>query len=486
MKDLREFLDLLESKGELKRVRVSVSKDLEITEITNRACKSDPQFNKALLFENVEGYKIPILTNLFGSERRMALCFGLNSLSELSEKVKDLLNFDLKGSVFDLLNTGYEFFKRIKEATSLKTVNNAPCQEVLFVEDEVDLRILPIPKFWPQDGGPYLTLPQLITHNPLTKKRNVGMYRLQLIDEKRLLVHWQTHKNGREHEDIARSLGIRKIPCAVALGGDPLCIWVAVLPLPIDLDEYMLVSFWRREAVRLVKCKTQPIYVPAFSEIVIEGYVDIEDRRMEGPFGDHTGYYTPQAPYPVLNVTAITMRKNPILPATVTGIPPMEDYWMGKAVERFFLPFLKLLIPEINDINMPSFGVFHNLLLVSIKKRYPGQAKKVISALWGLGMLALTKAIVVLDEDVDLKNMDEVFWHIFGSVDWIRDVILMEGPIDELDHASSKALYGGKIGIDATRKFKEEGYTRTWPEIVRMDPEIVKRVDEKWKAITSL
>lgn len=480
MKDLPSFLSLLEEEGELKRIKVPVSKDLEITEITNRICKSGEDKNKALLFENVEGYSIPIVTNLFGSKRRISMCFGLNDLLQLSEKVEELLRLDFKGGLLDLLGKGYDIFKRVKEATSVKIVSRPPCQEIIY-EREASLKLIPIPKFWPLDGGPYITLPQVITHNPKTKKRNVGMYRLQVIDEKKLLVHWQLHKNGREHEEIARSLGFRQIPCAVALGGDPLCIWAALLPLPLDLDEYMIVSFLRKQPIEMAKCLTQPLYVPASAEIVIEGYIDVEERKLEGPFGDHTGYYTPPKLYPVFNVTAITMRKNPIYPATVTGVPPMEDYWMGKAVERFFLPFLRLLLPEIRDINMPAFGVFHNLLLVSIRKRYPGHARKIINALWGLGMISLTKAIVVFDEDVNLERTDEVMWRLFGSVDWVRDTILTEGPLDELDHSSSYRCFGGKIGIDATRKLKEEGYETEWPKIVEMSEEIVKKVDEKWK-----
>ncbi|MCX7857133.1 MAG: menaquinone biosynthesis decarboxylase [Deltaproteobacteria bacterium] len=484
MKDLSTFIALLEREGELNRIKIPVSKDLEITEITNRVSKSTDN-NKALFFENVEGYSIPVVTNLFGSKKRMALAFGLKDLNELSQKVEEIIKFDLEGGILDLLGKGFDIFKRVRNATSIKVIDNPPCQEVILKE-EASLTAFPIPKFWPLDGGPYITLPQVITHNPKTGKRNVGMYRLQVIDEKRLLVHWQVHKNGREHEEIAKSLGIEHIPCAIALGGDPLCTWAAILPLPSDVDEYMVVSFWRKEPLEMAKCKTQPLHVPAHAEIVIEGYIDIKDKRLEGPFGDHTGYYTPTALYPVLNVTAITSKRNPIYPATVTGVPPMEDYWMGKAVERFFLPFIKLLIPEIKDINMPVFGVFHNLLLVSIRKRYPGQARKVISALWGLGMMALTKAIVVLDEDVELEDMNRVFWQMFGSVDWIRDTILVEGPVDELDHATSKKCYGGKIGIDATKKLKEEGYDGEWPNVVKMTPEVIRKVDEKWKVLNFL
>lgn len=482
MKDLQIFLDLLEKEGELKRIKVQVSKDLEITEITDRVCKSRPEENKALLFENIEGYDIPVVTNMFGSERRMALCFGLNGLKDLSERVNRFINFDLKGGLFDILGKGLDFYKLIRGMTSVRVVESPPCQEVKFFED-ANLYDLPIPKFWPKDAGPYITLPQVITHNPKTKKRNVGMYRLQVIGEKRLIVHWQMHKNGREHEEIARSLGMTKIPCAVVLGGDPLCIWASILPLPLDIDEYMIVPLFREKPVEMAKCLTQPLHVPANAEIVLEGYIDLTQTELEGPFGDHTGYYTPLRPYPVFELTAITRKKKPVFPATVTGIPPMEDFWMGKAVERFFLPFIKLALPEIVDINMPSFGVFHNLLLVSIKKRYPGQARKVINAIWGLGMLALTKAIIVLDEDVDLSDLNQVFWQVFGSTDWKRDIEVSYGPLDELDHASSDVGYGGKIGIDATRKLKEEGYKGEWPEKCVMSEDVKRKIDEIWKSI---
>lgn len=480
--DLPKFISVLERHGELKRVKVPVSKDFEITEITNRICKSGEITNKALLFENIENYSVPIITNLFGSKKRMALCFGLEDLSELTEKVEEIIKFNFKGSFLDLIGRGIDIFRRIKSSTSYKIVKDAPCQEQVFKED-ANLYSLPIPKFWPGDGGQYITLPQVITNNPETNKRNVGMYRLQVVDEKRLLVHWQLHKNGREIEETAKNLGIRYLPCAIALGGDPLSIWASILPLPLDMDEHMVVSFWRKRPLEMAKCITQPILVPANAEIILEGYVDLEERRLEGPFGDHTGYYTPVAPYPVFHVTAITMRKDPIFPATVTGIPPMEDYWMGKAVERFFLPMLKTMLPEIRDIHMPHFGVFHNLLLVSIEKRFPGQARKVIFALWGLSMMALTKAIAVFDEDVNLEDMDQVLWHLFGSVDWVRDTVIVKGPLDELDHASTPSFYGGKIGIDATRKLKGEGFEGQWPKEVKMSQEVIDKVNAKWKLL---
>lgn len=482
MKDLRDFIVLLEKEKEMVRIKSTVSKDLEITEITNRVSKAPPEKNKALFFEKVEGSKIPILTNIFGSEKRICLCFGIENLLELERRVLKFVEMLPRGGIFDFLGKGMELMRIFRSLFSFQTVEKAPCQEVIYKENAT-LEILPIMKLWPKDGGPYITLPQVITYNPQTKKRNVGMYRLQLLDEKRLAVHWQFHKNGREHEEKAKILGIRHIPSACVIGGDPLCIWVACLPLPLDIDEYMVVSFLRERPLEMVKCVTQPIYVPAHAEIVIEGYIDIEEKVKEGPFGDHTGFYDDGGLCPVFHVTAITMRKDPIYVATVTGIPPMEDFWMGKAVERIALPFLRFLLPEIKDISMPSFGVFHNLLFVSIEKRYPGQARKVINALWGIGLLSLTKAIIVVDKEIDLTDPYRVLWYALGNVDWTRDIIIAKGPCDELDHATERPLFGGKIGIDATRKMREEGYERKWPEIVEMDEQVIKKVNEKWASL---
>lgn len=479
MSGLKDFINILERENELIRINKPVSKDLEITEITNRVCKGHEGKNKALLFERVEGFEIPIVTNLFGSEKRIALCFGVNNLEELPKKITRFLKLDFKGGIFELLKKGSDLFNIFRSLSSDKIIERPPCQELIFREDRL-LDGIPIPHIWPKDGGRYITLPQVITYSPETGKRNVGMYRIQVIDHKTLLVHWQRHKHGKEHEDKAKEQNKRYIPSAIVLGGDPLCIWAASAPLPPEMDEYGLVSFFRGKPIEMARCITQPIEVPAHADIVVEGYIDIEDKRMEGPFGDHTGYYTPKAPFPVFHVTAITTRKDPIYPATITGIPPMEDFWMGKAVERLALPFLKLMLPEIHDINMPSFGVFHNLLIVSIKKRFPGHARKIINALWGIGLLSLTKAIVVVDHDIDVQDIYSVGWYVLGNVDWKRDTVIIEGPVDQLDHATDKDSFGGKIGIDATRKFKEEGYSRQWPEAVKMDQEIIEKVDKYW------
>jgi 4-hydroxy-3-polyprenylbenzoate decarboxylase len=309
------------------------------------------------------------------------------------------------------------------------------------------------------------------------------MYRLQMVDERTLIVHWQRHKGGADHEQRARQLQQARIPAAIVLGGDPASIWCASAPLPPEIDEYLLAGFLRGEPVEFVSCVSQPLEVPAQAEVAIEGYVDLTDYRDEGPFGDHTGYYTPVERFPAFHVTAITHRRDPIYPATVVGIPPMEDVWMGKATERLFLPLIRMVMPEVLDVNMPAQGVFHNLVIVAIQKRFPGHARKVMHGLWGLGLLTLAKAIVVVDEWVDPQDLSQVSWQVLGNVDWSRDLLLTQGPVDQLDHASYQSLFGGKVGVDATAKWPEEGYSRGWPEVARMSPEVKQRIDEIWKSL---
>jgi 4-hydroxy-3-polyprenylbenzoate decarboxylase len=309
------------------------------------------------------------------------------------------------------------------------------------------------------------------------------MYRLQVVDERTLLVHWQRHKGGAEHERVARATHQDAIPAAVVLGGDPASIWCASAPLPPNIDEYLLAGYLRGAPVPFVACVSQPLEVPANAEIVIEGWIDPNEHRPEGPFGDHTGYYTPVEPFPVMHITAITHRKDPIYPATIVGVPPQEDVWMGKATERLFLPLMRIFLPEIVDVNMPGEGVFHNLVIVSIRKRFPGHARKVIFGLWGLALMSLSKAIVVVDEWVDVQNLSQAAWQALGNVDWSHDIVVADGPVDHLDHASRLHSFGGKIGIDATAKLPEEGYTRNWPEVARTSPEVRSRVDELWKKL---
>jgi 4-hydroxy-3-polyprenylbenzoate decarboxylase len=484
LRDLRDFLKILEERGELARIPLSVSPELEISEITQRVSKGPKDLNKALLFENVKESNIPVVTNLFGTHKRMALALGVKDLKELEKKAQGLLGLFSAKTFGDFFRAGKEVLRSFWSFVPRpKLLKEAPCQEIIKKDAEVNLYELPILKCWPKDKGPFITLPQVVTLDPFTAQRNVGMYRLQVVDKRTLLVHWQRHKVGTQHQIKAKALGLKTIPCAVVLGGDPACIWAASAPFPPGFDEYLFVNWLRGKPLEMVRCVSVGLEVPARAEIVIEGLIDLEDLREEGPFGDHTGYYTPVEVFPTLHVSAITMRADPIYPATIVGIPPMEDYWLGKATERFFLPFIRLVLPEIVDIHMPAEGVFHNLLLVSIKKTYPGQARKVIFGLWGLGMMSLTKAIVVVDEEVELEDLSAVAWYVLGNVDWKRDVVIVEGPVDHLDHSAIQHSFGGKIGIDATRKLPEEGHQRQWPEKVKMSEEIKKTIDEKWPQI---
>jgi 4-hydroxy-3-polyprenylbenzoate decarboxylase len=482
-KDLREFISHLENRGELIRIKTPVSRDLEITEIADRVMKGPPAKNKALLFENVEGFDVPVVINLFGSEARMAVALGVETLEDLNQRLAKLVDFRLPHGLGPMLERGTDFLGVLKSIGLGPTlVSGAPCQEVVVTQSP-DVNVFPILKCWPEDGGRFITLMQVITRDPATHTRNVGLYRLQVLSADTLAMHWQRHKGGAEHERRARELAGVRIPCAVVLGGSPASMWCASAPLPPNIDEYLLAGWLRGKPVEFVKCVSQPLEVPAQAEIVIEGYVDPNEHAPEGPFGDHTGYYTPIEPFPVFHVTAITHRQNPIYPTTIVGVPPVEDVYMGRATERLFLPLLRLFLPEVLDYHMPPEGVFHNLVIVKIQKRYPGQARKVMFGLWGLGLLMLAKAIVVVDAWVDVHNLSQVAWQALGNVDWGKDVVHVDGPVDHLDHASYRHSFGGKIGIDATAKGPDEGYTRGWPGVIRMSDEIKRRVDEKWKAL---
>jgi 4-hydroxy-3-polyprenylbenzoate decarboxylase len=502
---LQEFVDHLESRGELVRVGQAVSAKLEITDIVDRVAKGPDARNKALLFENVHGYEVPVLINMFGSAERMAWALHVEKLEDLRSSLAELIDLRLPQGLGGALERGRALFEALRAAgLRPRRVRRAPVQEV--VETELaSLDFIPILTCWPKDGGAFITLPQVVTRHPETGVRNVGMYRLQKVDSRTLLVHWQRHKGGAEHEraaleaqaespepaktpgaaegDAGLEQGRTGIPAAVVLGGDPASVWCASAPLPSDVDEYLLAGWLRGEPVPFVECVSQPLEVPANADIVIEGTIDPRDQRPEGPFGDHTGYYTPVERFPAFHVTAITHRSDPIYPATVVGVPPMEDYWMGKATERLFLPLVQLFLPEVVDFAMPAPGVFHNLVLVSIRKRFPGHARKVIHGLWGLALLSLAKAIVVVDGWVDVHDPTEAAWQALGNVDWSRDVLISDGPVDQLDHASYQDCFGGKIGIDATAKLPEEGYTRGWPEVVRMDPAVKARVDALWEEL---
>lgn len=482
--DLSEFVNLLEKRGHVKRIKARVSPELEITEITDRVSKGPLEKNVALLFENVEGSDFPVLINSLGHPERMAWALGVDDLEELNQRLAALIELKLPQGFGPALARANDLLGALR-AVGLRPniVKKAPVQEKVYTGDDVDLAKLPILKCWPEDGGRFVTLPTVISRDPVTETRNVGMYRLQMYDRRTLGMHWQIHKGGAEHTRVAQETGVEGIPVAVGLGGDPAVMWCGSAPLPPGIDEFLLAGWLRGKPVEMVRCVSQPIEAPANAEFVIEGYVDPDERAPEGPFGDHTGYYTPVDDYPVLHVTAITHRRRPIYPTTIVGIPPMEDYWMGKATERLFLPLMKLFMGEIVDVNMPPEGVFHNLVLVRIKKRFPGHARKVINGLWGLGLMMLAKCIIIFDADVDVQNVSEAMFHALNNVDWAHDVVIQEGPTDALDHASHRFAFGGKIGIDATRKLPEEGYTREWPDLIQMSPEVVARVDEMWKKL---
>lgn len=480
-RDLRAFIAELEKRNELIRIKAAVDPELEITAITDRISKGPASQNKALLFENVNGSTMPVLINVFGNARRMAVALNVDDLEDLNHNLAKTIDLKLPQGFGAMLDRGRDLWSVLKSiGLGPKIVKNAPVQEVV-ITNQSQLSKLPILKCWPLDGGRYITLPQVITRDPITNVRNVGMYRLQVRDDATLMMHWQRHKGGAEHERVAQENDKPRIPCAIALGGDPAAMWAASAPLPPNIDEYLLAGYLRGKPVEFVKCVTQPIEAPANAEIVIEGYVDPNEHEMEGPFGDHTGFYTPADRFPVFHVTAITHRKDAIYPTTIVGKPPMEDYWMGKATERLFLPLLKLFLGEVVDYNMPAEGVFHNLVIVSIKKRFPGHPQKVMFGVWGLGLMMLAKAIVVVDEDVDVHDLREVAWRALGSVDWKRDVTIVEGAVDQLDHSALRDSFGGKIGIDATAKGPIDGHPRGWPTEIEMDPAVKEIVDRRWK-----
>jgi 4-hydroxy-3-polyprenylbenzoate decarboxylase len=470
---LQEFIRRLEQAGELQRIKEPVSPYLEITEITDRVCKAG---GPALLFEHLPGYNLPVLMNAFGSLKRICLALEVDSLDDIAAEILSFLEAEA-----NTLMKKLQLLPKLARLSRMfpKTVSKAPCQEMVFTGEEVDLRSLPVLHCWPQDGGPFITLPAVISHHPETGKRNVGMYRLQVYDSCTTGMHWHRHKGGAQHYRVAEAKEER-LPVAVAIGPDPAVIYAATAPLPEDLDEIVFAGFLRGEPVEMVNCLTQPVMVPAESQIVLEGYVAPGERRREGPFGDHTGYYSLADDYPVLHVTALTRRREAVYPATIVGRPPMEDCFLAKATERIFIPLMKKTLPEIVDLNLPVEGVFHNLAFVSIDKRYPGQARKVMHALWGLGQMMFTKIIIVFDREVDVQDLSQVLWRLGNNVDPRRDVVFVDGPVDALDHASPLPHYGSKMGIDATRKGPEEGFTREWPPVIEMDPEVKRKVDELW------
>jgi 4-hydroxy-3-polyprenylbenzoate decarboxylase len=536
--DLRDWIAALDRAGELRKIRTEVDPILEITEITDRVSKMPAKNDggrasspggPALLFQNIKGHPgAQVLINQFGSARRMDLALEVEKLDEVADRIRQFMDvkspqgFLDKVKMLPMLAEMGKFFP--------KTVSTGPCKEVIR-RDNFSLDEFPILQCWPKDAGRFITLPCVVTRDPKSGKRNVGMYRMQVYDGGTTGMHWQRQKVGAEHyrermraaadEDravkdrmgtgaparpagqspaataraavdiMARSSGGSLIPegdrptgkmeVAVAIGTDPAITFSAIVPAPPDVEEYLIAGFLRQKPVELVKCETVDLEVPATSEIILEGHVNLDELRTEGPFADHTGFYSLEDLYPVFHLRCITHRKNPIYSTTIVGKPPMEDGWMGKAVERIFLPLMRLTIPEIVDINLPVEGVFHNLMIVSIKKSYPGQARKVMNAVWSLGQAMFTKCILVVDEDVNVQDIGEVTLKVLNHIDPERDIQFMLGPVDSLDHASRLPNYGSKMGIDATRKWASEGFTRPWPDEILMDEKTKAMVDKKWK-----
>jgi 4-hydroxy-3-polyprenylbenzoate decarboxylase len=506
--DLREWVSTLDKAGELRRIRTEADPILEITEIADRVSKS-PGGGPALLFENLKGYPGQrLLINQFGSAKRMSMAVEANDLLEISDRLRMFMDVKSPQGLLDkikmlpmLADLG-KFFPKVIAA------DGAPCKEVIK-RGEFSLFDFPVLQCWPKDGGRFITLPCVITRDPRTGKRNVGMYRMQVYDERTTGMHWQRQKVAAEHyrermrataasgsersaavDIMARSGGGSRVidgdkptgrmEVAVAIGTEPALTFSAIVPAPPELEEFIIAGFLRQSPVQLVKAETVDLEVPANAEIILEGYVNLEELRTEGPFGDHTGFYSLEDLYPVFHVTCVTHRRDPIYATTIVGKPPMEDAYMGKAVERIFLPLMKMTVPELVDVNLPIEGVFHNLMIVSIKKSYPGQARKVMNAIWSLGQAMFTKCIIVVDEDTNVQNVGEVVWKTLNNIDPERDIQFTLGPVDSLDHSSRLPDFGSKMGIDATRKWPTEGFSRPWPDEVDSDPATKELVGRKW------
>lgn len=484
--NVSQFLSAIDRAGELVRIGEPVRARLELCEIADRVMKQAGG-GKALFFENVildsgDRSDYPVVINLFGSMRRMAVALGVDDLDDIGQRITEMLDLKVPEGIVGklamiprLLELG-KFPPRVRGG-------RPPCQEIVLKGDEVDLSTLPIITCWPDDGGPYITLPMVISRDPGRGIRNVGMYRVQVLGPRTLAMHWQRHKVGAAHWREMAGRG-EKMEVAIAIGADPASVYSASAPLPPTIDEFLFAGFMRKSPVSLARAVTCDLEVPSEAEFVIEGYIDpTEPLVVEGPFGDHTGFYSEADLYPQVHVTALTMRRSPIYATTIVGRPPMEDYYLGHATERIFLPLLKLTIPEIVDYHMPAEGIFHNLVFVSIDKQYPGQAYKVMNAMWGQGLMSLAKVIIVLDKEVDVRNEKEAWWVALNHIDPERDVRFSMGPIDVLDHSSRAFTYGSKMGIDATRKWPEEGFTRNWPKLIEMDPATKQRVDAMWSRL---
>ena len=476
--DITSFIAELDRRKELFRVADSLSPDLEIAAVIDRVSKS-PGGGPALLFERPAGSQMPVAANLFGSMSRICLALGVEKLDELAEEIEELTTPPQPKGFMDALKL-MPLVSRLSDLMP-KTVKDAPVQEV--VKENGGLDELPILKTWPDDGGPFITLPLVITKDPESGMRNIGTYRMQVYDRRTTGMHWQRHKGGAQHHRVAERLG-KRLEVAVALGADPVLTYCATAPMPEGLDELMLAGVLGKRRVELVKARTVDIEVPANAQIVLEGYVDPGERRREGPFGDHTGLYSLADDFPVFHLTCITMRKNPVYLTTVVGIPPMEDLYLGKASERIFLPLIRKTLPEIVDMHFPAAGIFHNIVLISIDKRYPGHARKIMSACWGLGQLMFSKCIVVVDKDVNVQDEHEVAWIAGTNVDPSRDIEIVKGPVDDLDEAAIAPAFGGKMGIDATRKWPSEGFTREWPKRLRTSDSAAAKAERVWEQIT--
>ncbi len=459
--DLTNFLADLDKRRLLNRITEAVNPDLEIAAVIDRACKL-PGGGPALLFEKPTGFDIPVAANVFGSLERMCLALGVKTLDDLAVEINALMTPQMPEGLLDAIKM-LPMVGRLKDLMP-KTVKDAPCQEIVRRDGTLDE--LPILKCWPDDGGRYITLPLVFTKDPETGMRNIGTYRMQVFDGRTTGMHWQRHKGGAQHHRVAERLG-KRLEVAVALSPEPVLTYAATAPMPEGLDELLLGGFLARRRIELVKCVTVDLEVPASSHIVLEGYVEPGERRREGPFGDHTGFYSQPDDFPVFHLTCVTRRKKPIYLTTVVGIPPMEDFYLGMASERIFLPLIQKTHPEIVDMHFPAEGIFHNIVIIAIDKRYPGHARKIMSAVWGLGQLMFSKTVIIVDKDVNVHDLSEVAWIVGTHIDPLRDVQMTKGPLDDLDDACDIPAYGGKMGIDATRKWASEGYTRNWPNRLR-------------------
>ncbi len=478
IEDIHDFITELENNGELKRVKVEVDSNLEVAEIMRRQMYSN---GPAILFENVKGYNIPILANAFGSMRRLEIGLEMTDFTEIGQRIVDMTKMDIPSGFLNKIKKLPELSKMTEAFPKIE--GSGPVAEI--TSSNASFNELPILKSWPEDAGRFLTLGMVATNHPETGVRNLGLYRIQILDDTHALMHWQKHKRGAHHSDITKNKG-EKIPAAIIIGGEPATIFSSIAPVPEGLDKFLFAGITRKKGIKMIKCKTIDLEVPANAEIVLEGFVDPVDLRDEGPFGDHTGYYTPVESYPTFTLTGIMRRKNPIFVTTVVGKPILEDAYIGKVIERSFLPLIRMFHPEVVDFSMPPAGWFQGFAIISIKKRYPGQAKKVMMGLWGMGQLSLTKMFVVVDEDINVHDINDVIWAITTRADPARDTIIINNsPTDTLDPASPLVNLGSKMGIDATQKTKEEGYEREIQKQVQVDKATKELVDSKWSSYWS-